>query len=83
MQKVVTQADQTQKTEITLEKIYYEVKGMRDDLELVRNMLINLIDSTISEVEISDEEMKELDRLEKEPGRRLEDIIDELGLDVT
>ncbi len=43
-------------------------------LELIR---FGLIDAALPEEEISNDEREELDRLEKEPGRRLEDVLAE------
>lgn len=64
--------------QITLEDIYNEIKCMREE---IRDRLDRLIVASIPEEEISNEEMKELDRLSEEIGRgekfSLEDVLAE------
>ena len=76
----IMQTTQTAR-QITLEDIYDDIKSMKeemiDKLELIR---FKLIDAALPVEGISDEEKEELDRLEKEPGRRLEDVLAELDV---
>jgi len=81
MQTTVQTAKTTRKIhekQITLEDIYNEIKGMREE---IRDRLDRLIAVNIPEETISDEEMKELDRLSEEIDRgekfSLEDVLAE------
>ncbi len=56
-------------TEVSLEKVYAEVKRMRLELKSIEKNLDNLVESLIPEEKVSPEEIKELRELEKEMER--------------
>ena len=54
-------------TEVSLDKVYEEVKRMRLELKSIEKSLENLVESLIPEVEeLSPEQIKELEALKKE-----------------
>ena len=53
-------------TEVTLEKVYAEVKQLRKKLKSIEKKVDSLAVSLIPEEEISEEEMKELETLKEE-----------------
>jgi len=56
-------------TEVSLDKVYAEVKRVRVRLESIEKTLESLVESLIPEEEISPEERKELREIEKEMER--------------
>jgi hypothetical protein len=53
-------------TEVTLEKVYAEVKRLRRELKSIEKTLDSLAESLIPEEEISTEKMEELKTLKQE-----------------
>jgi len=56
-------------TEVSLDKVYAEVKRVRLELKSIEKTLDNLVESLIPEEKISPEEAKELREIEKEMER--------------
>lgn len=56
-------------TEVSLDKVYAEVKRMRQELKSIDKSLDTLVESLIPEEEVSPEEMKELKTLKEEALR--------------
>lgn len=56
-------------TEVTLDKVYAEVKQLRKELKSIEKTLDNLALSLIPEEKISPEEVEELRQIEKEMER--------------
>jgi len=56
-------------TEVSLGKVYAEMKRVRLELQLIEKSLDNLVESLIPEEEISPEEAKELRETEAEMDR--------------
>ena len=68
-----------QKKHVTLEDIYGEVKSMREEMRVKLDLIrFKLTDALLPVEEISDDEREELERIEKEPGRSLEDVMAEI-----
>ncbi len=56
-------------TEVSLDKVYAEVKRMRTELKSIEKALDSLVESLIPEEKVSPEEMKELKALKEEALR--------------
>jgi len=56
-------------TEVSLDKVYEEVKRIRLELKSIEKSLDSLVESLIPEEEISPEEVKELREIEAEMKR--------------
>ena len=56
-------------TEVSLDKVYAEVKRVRLELKSIEKTLDNLVESLIPEEKVSPEEMKELKALKEEALR--------------
>ncbi len=56
-------------TEVSLDKVYAEVKRMRLELKSIEKNLDNLVESLIPVEKVSPEEIQELRELEKEMER--------------
>ena len=71
-------------TEVSLDKVYEEVKRMRLELKSIEKSLDSLIESLIPEEKISPEEMEELEVLkhEAEQGKcvPLEEVLKKHGV---
>jgi Zn-dependent M32 family carboxypeptidase len=71
-------------TEVSLDKVYAEVKRVRVRLESIEKTLESLVESLIPEEEISPEERKELREIEKEMERGecvpLEEVLKKHGV---
>lgn|GEM_PF-1199309 len=73
-------------TEVSLEKVYEEVKRMRVELKSIEKSLDNLLESLIPEVnELSPSQIKELQALSKEAAEGqcipLEDVLSKHGVE--
>jgi len=71
-------------TQVTLDKVYTEVKRLRSELKSIEKSLDNLVESLIPEEKISPEEEKELREIEKEMERgecvSLEEVMAKYGV---
>ena len=72
-------------TEVSIDKVYEEVKRMRLELKSIEKSLENLVESLIPEVdELSPEQIKELEALKKEADQGecipLEDVLKKHGV---
>ncbi len=56
-------------TEVSLDKVYEEMKRIRQELKLIEKSLDSLVASLIPEEEVSPEEIKELREIEAEMNR--------------
>ncbi len=56
-------------TEVSLDKVYAEVKRMRLELKSIEKTLDSLVESLVPEEKVSPEEMKELKALKEEALR--------------
>jgi predicted transcriptional regulator len=52
--------------QVSLEKVFAEVKKVRVRLEAIERTLENLVDALLPEEEISQKELKEIDEVERE-----------------
>ena len=73
-------------TEVTLDKVYEEVKRMRGELKSIEKSLDNLLESLIPEVkELSPSQIEELQALSKEAAEGqcipLEDVLSKHGVE--
>ena len=71
-------------TEVSLDKVYEEVKRMRLELKSIEKSLDSLVESLIPEEKISSEEMKELEALKHEAEKGecvpLEEVLKKHGV---